>query len=774
MKSKFKYYLLPIIYVILIYTLILIFGYTSQRIITSNQNHYESSVSDEISRDLKLRLNEYVSKIEAMEEFANKSKVLGINYDDFYLFSSGLFQNDDSLEAIIISPNAVHEFVYPIEYDEIIGHDLFNDEREFVVEDVTQAINNNEIVVSGPYSNRVDPSVNIVVIRNPLYFDDGEFFALINVVVRTSIFFEPHISSQYDDIVFNIYDAEGAILYGSEFEYPIKNIEAIPLNYFGWDIQFGRSQDYSNSTLSKNRIVEIIFYSVSVIFLISGIFLVKATVKSKIERDKKTNEIKFEKELTQKYLDELLLAGNLFENSIQNAPIPIMIHAEDGDVLHISQTWSDLTNYSLEDIPTIFDWTQKAYGQSKEDVREVIRKLYYLTEKQHDGEFIVTTKDGRDIVWDFYSVSLGKLPDGRAVAMSIATDITNRIERENKISYLSYKDQLTGLYNRRFFEEQLRRLDNPRNMPLSIIIGDVNGLKLINDAFGHKAGDKLLKLIGDLISSSIRGNDIASRWGGDEFAVILPNSDANAAEVLVNRIQEKIGKSAFEYGRLSISFGIETKKANENINDIFRSAEKLMYQNKLSEIDSVRGETINIILTTLFEKSFEIKEHSTRVSELAVSIAQEMKMSKSKIKDIKTIGMIHDIGKIVIDLQVLNKPDKLTNEERENIQQHPLSGSRMLTSSHEYSRLAVGVLHHHEHIDGKGYPIGIKGDQIPIESKIIAVADAYDAMTAIRPYRLKPLTKAEAIAELQKYSGTQFDKEVVDIFINKVISNKVI
>jgi len=542
------------------------------------------------------------------------------------LFSSGLFQNDDSLEAIIISPNAVHEFVYPIEYDEIIGHDLFNDEREFVVEDVTQAINNNEIVVSGPYSNRVDPSVNIVVIRNPLYFDDGEFFALINVVVRTSIFFEPHISSQYDDIVFNIYDAEGAILYGSEFEYPIKNIEAIPLNYFGWDIQFGRSQDYSNSTLSKNRIVEIIFYSVSVIFLISGIFLVKATVKSKIERDKKTNEIKFEKELTQKYLDELLLAGNLFENSIQNAPIPIMIHAEDGDVLHISQTWSDLTNYSLEDIPTIFDWTQKAYGQSKEDVREVIRKLYYLTEKQHDGEFIVTTKDGRDIVWDFYSVSLGKLPDGRAVAMSIATDITNRIERENKISYLSYKDQLTGLYNRRFFEEQLRRLDNPRNMPLSIIIGDVNGLKLINDAFGHKAGDKLLKLIGDLISSSIRGNDIASRWGGDEFAVILPNSDANAAEVLVNRIQEKIGKSAFEYGRLSISFGIETKKANENINDIFRSAEKFMYQNKLSEIDSVRGETINIILTTLFEKSFEIKEHSTRVSELAVSIAQEMHM----------------------------------------------------------------------------------------------------------------------------------------------------
>jgi HD-GYP domain-containing protein (c-di-GMP phosphodiesterase class II) len=130
-----------------------------------------------------------------------------------------------------------------------------------------------------------------------------------------------------------------------------------------------------------------------------------------------------------------------------------------------------------------------------------------------------------------------------------------------------------------------------------------------------------------------------------------------------------------------------------------------------------------------------------RVSEYSILIAENMGLSQTKVNDIKTIGLIHDIGKIVIDLHILDKPDKLTDEERKIIEQHPLSGSRMLNSSHEYSRLSAGVLHHHERIDGLGYPNGISGDQIPLESKIIAVADAYDAMTAERPYRLFVLIK---------------------------------
>ena len=595
---------------------------------------------------------------------------------------------------------------------------------------------------------------------------------------------------------------------------------------------------------------------------------------------------------------ELLLTKSIFENSITNAPLPIMIHKEDGTVLNLSKAWTSSTGYNINDIPTIYEWTEKAYGKNKDEVIDFIKKLYKLTTRQHDGEFVVTTKDGRKLTWDFNSGYIGNLPNGMAVAMSVATDVTehkqlvkqlkqneknllnsqgiahlgtwrldvktnevvwteelykmygfdpklpvpnytehmklftpeswerlstaleltrtqgvpyeleletvtkegsngwmwvrgeaekdedgkiiaiwgaaqditerNRIKQE--ISYLSYHDQLTGLYNRRFFEEQLKRLDNPRNLPLSIIMGDVNGLKLVNDAFGHQIGDQLLKLIGDIISTSIRGNDIAARWGGDEFTILMPTSDLDAAEVLINRIHQKVEESTFDYGSLSISFGVETKRnKDEDINDLFKSAETLMYQNKLAEIDSIRGETINTIMNTLFVKSPEVKEHSIRVSELAVSIAESMGLSQSKINDIRTIGMIHDIGKIAIDLHILDKPGELTDDEMKIIQQHPLSGSRMLNSSHEYSRLAVGVLHHHERIDGKGYPNGISGDQIPIESKIIAVADAYDAMTAVRPYRLNPLSKDEAILELQKHSGSQFDETVVDVFVNKIL-----
>lgn len=497
------------------------------------------------------------------------------------------------------------------------------------------------------------------------------------------------------------------------------------------------------------------------------------TFKDLTEKLKAMKDIEHEKELAQKYLDDLVLTGNIFENSIKNAPVPIMIHAEDGTVLNISQNWTELTHYKKSDIPTIFDWIKKAHNKNEYEVRDLVKKMYKFNKNQHDGEFVVSTKDGRHINWDFNSSYIGSLSDGRSVAMTVATDITERLEKEKKINYLSYHDQLTGLYNRRFFEEQIKFLDNPRNFPLSIIMGDVNGLKLVNDVFGHLAGDKLLKTIGDIISKSIRKSDVAARWGGDEFTILLPNSKISDSNKIINRIKKKIKETYFEYGNLSISLGTDTKNSEEeDINKIFNSAEKLMYQNKLIETDNVRSETINTIMNILFEKSIEVKEHSMRVSKLAVLIAKKLNLSKKNISDIEKMVMIHDIGNITIDLNILNKPGKLTLEERKIIEQHPLSGSKILNSSREYTRLSSGVLHHHERIDGKGYPNGIPGDQIPIESKIIAVADAFDAMTAIRPYRPNPLSFDEAIIQLKENSGTQFDKTVVDVFINEIINIK--
>jgi diguanylate cyclase (GGDEF)-like protein len=344
------------------------------------------------------------------------------------------------------------------------------------------------------------------------------------------------------------------------------------------------------------------------------------------------------------------------------------------------------------------------------------------------------------------------------------------MKKSTEIEFISFHDELTGLYNRRFFDEELKRYDNPRSYPITIVMADLNGLKLVNDAFGHLAGDEYLQLAGQLFSEESRSTDVVARWGGDEFAIIMPNSDQTAAKALINRMQERIQDTSFEFGEISIAFGYDTKNSLDiDITTTFQHAEEMMYYDKNEIIGSVRSATINTILETLFQKSKEIKKHSERVSIIASEIAKKMNLPMTKINDIKTMGRLHDIGKIIIDSSILEKTTNLTEKEWNIIKQHPLTGSKMLAMTQEYTRLSPGVLHHHEQFDGNGYPNGIKGSEIPIESRIIAVADAYDAMISERPYKKTCLTKEEARIELLRCAGSQFDPKVISVFVNKVL-----
>lgn len=339
-----------------------------------------------------------------------------------------------------------------------------------------------------------------------------------------------------------------------------------------------------------------------------------------------------------------------------------------------------------------------------------------------------------------------------------------------QVEYLSYYDQLTEINNRSFFEKALQRLNKEKYLPLSIVMIDVNGLKLINDTYGHHAGDELLKSTGSALKENTRPSDVVSRWGGDEFVLLLPNTELKNAKIIIERIKATASEIDFEYGDISLAIGVATKvDKSEDSSEVFKLAEQIMYQEKNNVESSIRSETINTIINTLFEKSPETKEHSTRVSELATEIAKSMGLPENIVNDIKTIGTIHDIGKIVVDTSILDKIDPLTKEERQIIKNHSLIGSRILSSTHEYTRLAPGVLHHHERIDGKGYPDQLKGDQIPLESRIISVADAFDAMISHRPYKDKALTIDEAVEEIKKHSGTQFDEEIAKVFVEKVV-----
>lgn len=193
-----------------------------------------------------------------------------------------------------------------------------------------------------------------------------------------------------------------------------------------------------------------------------------------------------------------------------------------------------------------------------------------------------------------------KLSDNQVI--SFCKDITIKIEAEEQILYLSYHDQMTGLYNRRFYEEELKRLDVKRNLPMTIILGDVNGLKLINDSFGHARGDDLLKKAAEVIKKGCRTDDIIARLGGDEFVILLPKTDAKDAEQIINRINELSLKEEVVSVVISVSFGYATKSNDkENIQDTFKSAEDLMYRHKRSVSTIIRRKTVDLVLNTLYK-----------------------------------------------------------------------------------------------------------------------------------------------------------------------------
>ncbi|MDD2992205.1 MAG: diguanylate cyclase [Pygmaiobacter sp.] len=353
----------------------------------------------------------------------------------------------------------------------------------------------------------------------------------------------------------------------------------------------------------------------------------------------------------------------------------------------------------------------------------------------------------------------------------IFKDVTQKNRDAQEIRFLTYHDKLTGLYNRRFFEEELHRLDEQQGCPLSIIIGDVNGLKLTNDAFGHLAGDLLLTTTADIIRESVRQSDVAARWGGDEYGILLPGTDEKTAKSIAQRIHEKCAATNISNITLSISLGVATKtQAGEDVTDVLRRADDAMYCTKLLESRSMKSTAVKTILRVLHEKKPAEEAHSNRVSSLCRQIGQLLELPTVQLDDLALLGKIHDIGKISVPDAVLSKEGPLNEEELEDMKRHAESGYHIVNASPELSFLANEVLCHHECWDGTGYPGGLSGGRIPLLARILSVADVYDEMT--NGIRGPQLANPAAISELRRVAGKQLDPMIVEVFTHALEQDK--
>lgn len=356
--------------------------------------------------------------------------------------------------------------------------------------------------------------------------------------------------------------------------------------------------------------------------------------------------------------------------------------------------------------------------------------------------------------------------------VGLARNITNQKNLEDRLRYLSYNDALTGIYNRTYFEEKIRELNNEQHLPLGIIMGDVNGLKLVNDSLGHLEGDKLLKSIAGVLNKACGDKGYVFRWGGDEFMILLPNCNEYSCERMVEKIRSECKKDDYSYIELSIALGEVVKHSlEEDIDKCIKEVEERVYRQKLLEHNSVRSSMMNSLKKSLEAKNMETEEHTERVESYALEIGKRYGFKSSQMDELMIIARLHDIGKIAIEEDILLKPGPLTTNEFEVMKTHAEKGFRIINASSEIINVAKCVLTHHEKWDGSGYPLGIAGEEIPLMARIIAIADAYDVMTHDRVYR-KAMNKEEAIKELKRCAGTQFDPVLVELFLKCLDNNE--
>ena len=452
------------------------------------------------------------------------------------------------------------------------------------------------------------------------------------------------------------------------------------------------------------------------------------------------------------------------------------------------------------------------------------------TSRTRQLELEMYCKDGSTI-WTEMNMRWLRDSDGKPVGiLGVTRDISRRKQMEEERERLQAElevravtDGLTDLYNHAHFYQRLaEEAERSKRYKhgFAVLMMDVDNFKCFNDSRGHQAGDEMLRLVADSIRSGLRRSDVAFRYGGDEFAAILPHADSATAQAAVSRINRRITnclkrKDGAAAACLSVSAGVAcfpedgstadelvkaadaalyaakwTARARDAMAEAYAIEElappaEMLRETQRGTVSSAAGSlaaalhelgvpgvlaelnrrTIIALGVMAEAKDPYVRGHQERTSDRAATLAEEMGLPPDKVRATRFAGLLHDLGKAGISRHILNKPGTLTEDEFAKVKEHSPLGSMMITSEiGALQELVPIVRHHHERFDGKGYPDGLAGQEIPLEARILAVVDAFDAMTHERSYR-KALSKVDAVSELQRGAGTQFDPAVVQPFL---------